>query len=245
MTPQAQATGRVARRRQATLAEIRATARRLLNKGGPPAVTINAVAREMGMSGPAVYRYYASHDELVEAVIADFYDELTETIVAARDAQPADSHGARLLATCRAMRAWATTHSAEFTWMFASPAPPFDERGDDSPRRRSGQRFERVFFDQTVDVWAVAPFPVPGPGELPDALREQLAVYSSETGGLLPPEAMHVFLSGWIKLYGLLCMEVLRQLDFARIDLEPVFEECLRDLCATHGLEYEPPAAGG
>lgn len=35
------------------------------------------------------------------------------------------------------------------------------------------------------------------------------------------------FLSCWIRLYGLLCMEVLHQLDFAYTDLEPVFEECL------------------
>ena len=38
------------------------------------------------------------------------------------------------------------------------------------------------------------------------------------------------FLSCWIRLYGLLCMEVLHQLDFAYTDLEPVFEECLGGL---------------
>lgn len=50
-------------------------------------------------------------------------------------------------------------------------------------------------------------------------------------------EAAHVFLSCWIRLYGLLCMEVLHQLDFAYSDLEPVSEECLRDLSAMIGLD--------
>jgi AcrR family transcriptional regulator len=49
----AQGVSRRERVRQATLAEIRAAARRLLIEQGSQAVTINAVAREMGMSGPA------------------------------------------------------------------------------------------------------------------------------------------------------------------------------------------------
>ncbi|MER5646427.1 hypothetical protein [Streptosporangium sp. NPDC002524] len=56
------------------------------------------------------------------------------------------------------------------------------------------------------------------------------------------PRRIRLYGSRWIRLYGLLCMEVLNQLDFAYSDLEPVFEECLRDICPTLGLEYEPPA---
>ena len=59
------ATNRRERIREATLIEIRTVARELLVRHGSSAVTINAVAREMGMSGPALYRYYASHEELV------------------------------------------------------------------------------------------------------------------------------------------------------------------------------------
>ncbi|WP_241564181.1 hypothetical protein [Nonomuraea polychroma] len=51
------------------------------------------------------------------------------------------------------------------------------------------------------------------------------------------------FLSCWIRLYGLLCMEVLNQLDFAYTDLEPVFEECLREIAPRLGLDYEAPAS--
>jgi hypothetical protein len=36
-------------------------------------------------------------------------------------------------------------------------------------------------------------------------------------------------------------MEVLHQLDFAYTDLEPVFEECLRDLAGILGLGHAPP----
>ncbi|MCT2581593.1 hypothetical protein [Actinophytocola gossypii] len=75
--------------------------------------------------------------------------------------------------------------------------------------------------------------------DLPPALREQSTAYSDAIDGVLPPAAAHVFLSCWIRLYGLLCMEVLHQLDFAYTDLEPVFEECLRDL--TRMLRLDRP----
>ncbi|MFV2175944.1 hypothetical protein ACFHW2_39310 [Actinomadura sp. LOL_016] len=46
----------------------------------------------------------------------------------------------------------------------------------------------------------------------------------------------------WIRLWGLLCMEVLNQLDFVYSDLGPVYEDTLRDLAGMLGLEYTPPA---
>ncbi|SOD61165.1 transcriptional regulator, TetR family [Streptomyces zhaozhouensis] len=228
--------GRRARLRQATLAEIHGAVRTLLVEQGSAAVTINAVARHVGMSGPALYHYYASHDELVGAVTADFFRELTAAMEEARDAHADAPAGARILAACRAMRAWAIAHPAEFGWIFASPISPSDRRSD-SPRQQAGQRFEQVLLDLTVELWQTRPFPVPDPADLPAPLREQLTAYSANIEGRLPPEAAHVFLTCWIRLYGLLCMEVLHQLDFAYTDVEPVFEECLSDLAQVLALD--------
>jgi AcrR family transcriptional regulator len=200
-------------------------------------VTINAVAREMGMSGPALYYYYASHDELVDAVTAGFFAELAETMVAARDARAHASLSERVLATCRAIRSWATTHPAKFEWVFASPIAG-RSRTTESARYQAGQHFEQVFLELLVELWETKPFPVPELNELPESLRDQLRAYAAVIDHRLPPEAVHVFLSCWIRLYGLLCMEVLHQLDFALTDLEPVFELCLRDLSDALGLDY-------
>lgn len=227
-------TSRRERLRQAALEEIHGAARALLVAGGPAAVTINAVARQVGMSGPALYHYYASHDELVGAVTADFFRELATTMEQAQDADA--PVGDRLLAACRAMRGWATAHPAEFGWIFASPITPANQRPD-SPRHQAGQRFEQILLDLTVELWRTRPFPVPEPAELAPSLREQLADYSESIGARLPPEAAHVFLTCWVRLYGLLCMEVLHQLDFAYTDLEPVFEECLREISGRLGID--------
>ncbi|NRQ38935.1 TetR/AcrR family transcriptional regulator [Nonomuraea sp. NN258] len=234
-------TSRRERLRQATLEEIHAAARRLLVEQGSAAVTINAVARQVGMSGPALYHYYAGHDELVGAVTADFFRELAAVMEQARDARADAPTGNRLLAVCRAMRTWAIAHPAEFGWIFASPiAAP--NRGAGSIRHQAALRFEQVLLDLMVELWRTRPFPVPDLADLPASLREQLATYSDTIDGRLPPAAAHVFLSCWIRLYGLLCMEVLHQLDFAYTDLEPVFEECLHDLAVTLGIDDDAAA---
>ncbi|SCL65395.1 transcriptional regulator, TetR family [Micromonospora citrea] len=228
------------RLRQATLEEIHAAARELLVEQGSAAVTINAVARRVGMSGPALYHYFAGHDELVGAVTARFFREMAAAMEQARDARADAPVGDRILAACRAMRAWAVAHPAEFGWIFASPiAAP--NRRPDSARHQAAVRFEQILLDLTAESWRTRPFPVPDLADLPPSLREQLVAYSAAIDGQLPPEAAHVFLDCWIRLYGLLCMEVLHQLDFAYTDVEPVFEASLRDLSARLALDPAAP----
>ena len=57
------------RLRAATSEEIIQTARRLLVQSGPEAVTLRAIAREMGMTAPGLYRYFDSHEELLRHVL--------------------------------------------------------------------------------------------------------------------------------------------------------------------------------
>ena len=102
------------RLRAATMREISETARRILVEQGPEAVTLRAIAREMGMTAPALYRYFASREDLVEHVVADLYGELCQALEAARDAAEPATPGVQLLECSRAFRAWATTHHLEF-----------------------------------------------------------------------------------------------------------------------------------
>ena len=108
--------------RAATTGEIKETARRILVAEGPEAVSLRAIAREMGMTAPALYRYFDSHEELVGAVCLDLLAEITATLEAARDTVGLDDPHGRLLATCRAFRRWSLAHPREFQLVFAKAA---------------------------------------------------------------------------------------------------------------------------
>src|SRR3979409_337810 len=97
-----------------TAREIRQTARRVLVDQGVDGLALRAVARRMGMTAPALYRYFSSREDLVENVVADLYDELCEVLEGVRDAAAPATPGVQLVHTSRAFRIWATTHPAEF-----------------------------------------------------------------------------------------------------------------------------------
>lgn len=222
------------RQRETTRAEIRATARELLVESGLEAVSVSAIARRMGMSGPAIYRYYASHDDLVGAVVAELFAELADALDGARGA---GVPGDRLLAMARALRSWATGHRVQFRLLFAAPVPESSRRPD-SERQRAGEQFDRVFLTEVEAIWAERPFPTVDLDGLDPDLRRQVTAYAERKGTMLPPAAVQVFLACWVRLYGLLVMEALDQLAFAYTDPEPVFEACLEDLSAALGIDY-------
>src|SRR6266851_7983869 len=66
--------------RAATTQEIKQTARRLLVSQGSEAVSLRAIARAMGMTAPALYRYFDSHEELIRHVVADIFTELADEL---------------------------------------------------------------------------------------------------------------------------------------------------------------------
>src|SRR5215469_15896464 len=75
-----QAPSRRDRVRAATTQEIIETARRLLVEQGVTAVSLRAIAREMGMTAPALYRYFDSHEELLRHVVANIFTEIADHV---------------------------------------------------------------------------------------------------------------------------------------------------------------------
>src|SRR5580704_19464666 len=103
-----------ARVRAEMIAEIKAVARRHLETDGAN-LSLRAVARDMGMVSSALYRYFASRDDLLTALILDAYNALGEAAEAA-DAAVTDRSQlrARWLATACGIRDWALRTPAEY-----------------------------------------------------------------------------------------------------------------------------------
>ena len=114
------------RARKEITAEILESARAQLREVGPGELSLRAVARDVGMVSSAVYRYFASRDELLTALIIAAYDELGAAAETADDAvEDRTDHLARWMATCKATRDWSVAHPHDYALIYGSPVPGY------------------------------------------------------------------------------------------------------------------------
>src|SRR5213080_1972905 len=95
------------RLRDWTREEIKAAALRQLAVHGVEGLSLNAIAKELGMTGPALYRYVASRDELVADLVVDAWEELADALELAAKENAEASPAKHLGAIGLAYRAWA------------------------------------------------------------------------------------------------------------------------------------------
>lgn len=218
--------------RAETMEEIRRRARAQLVADGLGGVSLRAIAREMGMASGALYRYFTSLDDLLAALVADLFNEVAERMEQARDALPADDPLEQILAVCRTYRRWAIEHRAEFSLLFGTPLPK-PVRAEEGPADDAARRFGFIFYGLFAKLWQQRPFVIMDESELPDDLIRQLRTFQANLpGGGLPLGALHVFLTCWTRLHGMVSLETFDHLDFALDNPDSFFEQQIRELVA-------------
>ena len=121
-----------ARARSEVVDAIKAAATQQLGQSGASALSLRAVARELGLVSSALYRYFPSRDALLTALIVDAYDavgataEQADATALAAGADP----GRRWLEVCRAVRAWAGAAPHEYALVYGSPVPGYSAPRD-------------------------------------------------------------------------------------------------------------------
>ena len=248
--PGSAAPSRRDRLRAATIEEIISTARQLLVRSGPEAVSLRAIARDMGMTAPGLYRYFSSHEELLRHVCASIFTELSGDIHRAIQAAAASADGApeqerarltlKMAAACREFRRWALNHKEEFGLLFGVPLPGLND-GRYDIADECALAFAGTFFALFLELWSKARFPVPAAADIDPVLREELSRYRDALGSDIPVGAVLTFLRCWTVLYGAVSMEVFGHMSFALEDAAPMFEFTLGDLAALVGLQYPLP----
>ena len=102
-------------------------ARARLVAEGAAGLSLRAVARDLGVSSSAVYRYVESRDALLTVLIIETYDEVGTVCETAAAAARADGvpAGQVLLAVARAFREWALAHRRSFELVYGTPVPGY------------------------------------------------------------------------------------------------------------------------
>ena len=233
-------TTRRERQREATYAEIVATSIALLRERED--LSLRAVAQRMGMTAPALYRYVASYQELVDLVAFEVDREATERFRAAADELPEDDVAGRLCVSAVEFRQWAHGSPREFGLVFANPiADSACIRRDALTLSSSGH----LFTGQIRAIWEQRHFPVPSVSDLPPAAQQAVLdpVIPAESQGIALEDRglMWVYMQGWTQLYGVVTLEVFGHMDPRLVESGDLFVDTMLRFAPRIGLEADVP----
>lgn len=215
------------RQREATYDEIVDSARALLREGQE--LSLRAVASRMGMTAPALYRYVASYQELVDLVAFEIDRAATDEFRAAAATQPEDDLAGQLICAAVAFRRWALRDRAEFMVAFANPV------AESSCVRRellTAATSGHYFNDLLLRLWHQRDFARPDLDELDPRIAEVVAdpIYPADVSAIPAADRglLWVFQQAWATLYGTVTLEVFGHMDPRVIDSGELFAQMLQ-----------------
>ena len=217
-------------------AEIKAVARTHLATDGAN-LSLRAVARDMGMVSSAVYRYFASRDDLLTALILDAYNALGETVEGA-DAAITDRAQlrARWRAATRAVRGWALANPAEYALLYGSPVPGYAAPADTiAAAARTPVVLTRILADGFVSGQVT----VPGfraSAAVPESVHADLARTFADIAPEVPHELLLAGMSGWIQMFGAISLELFGQFNNVIDARDEFFHEQMELMADLMGL---------
>jgi AcrR family transcriptional regulator len=217
-----------ARQREETVREIRAIAMRLLATGGPAALSLRAIAREMGMTAAALYSYYDTRDDLISALIRDIYEDLALRLEAARDERPSGDKAGRMLAVTEAYRAWALAHPVEFQLVYGAPIPGYAPPPGGAATAEA-QRACAVLVDLVVN----APVRPSTRGARWADFEPAFVASARESHPGVTAAALALALRLWGRMHGLVALEVYGHLPPLLAERAKHFRAEMRELAET------------
>jgi AcrR family transcriptional regulator len=232
------ATSRRERQREATYADIVRVSKELLATGQEP--SLRSVAAGVGLTAPALYRYVASYQDLVDLVAFEIDKEATVGIREAADRQPADDPAARMVAAVVAFRRWALASPREFSMVFANPiAEGACVRRELLTIATSGHYLNGLL----LEMWEKYRFPHPAVEELPAQVRESVMDPLLPIDVSLVPDGhrglLWVFMRAWTSLYGVVTLEVFGHMDPRVIESGEIFASMMLGWMEPLGLTDE------
>jgi AcrR family transcriptional regulator len=227
---------RRAENRTATVAEIKQLARRQLVERGPGALSLRGIARDMRTASSALYRYFASHDDLLSALVIDAYTSLADTVTEARDSA-SDDPAAQWWAISHAFRRWARDNRADFALIFGTPIPGY-QASDQVTGPAAGRSMTILLQVYAAAVRSGAADPdrthVP-PTIQPGQLLTQL---TRDSAADCPPRQAVIALGGWVSLLGHLVAEIFGSLDYLVTDTDQLYSAHVRTVM--YGMGFHP-----
>lgn len=181
------------RARESTRTQARKIAAQQLADGGIEALSLKAIAAELGLTGPAIYRYFANRNELLTELIIGAYGDLAAALGLAARAAAGEPPESEVLAVASAFRDWGLAQPHLFRLLYAAPVPGYDANA--GPLASAAERSLDIFLRALARTAAGRPVQPP----LGPSLAAQLSG---------DPDLTYRGIIGWSRLYGFVSLEI-------------------------------------
>ena len=202
--------------------EVKQAALGQLAESGPGGLSIAAIGKQLGVSGPALYRYFASRDDLLTELVIDAYNDLADALTAATSEVSSNDPRPRFEALTRAYRSWALAQPHRYRLLFGPPLPGYDahaQRLVDAAQKAMDLLLDII--GAAADRAAIPP---------PQPLASQLAAWAQpHHPGIHPATALSAVLV-WSRLHGIVSLEIAGNFASMGLDPDQLFEIQLNHL---------------
>jgi AcrR family transcriptional regulator len=225
--------------------QILDTARRHLATAGASGLSLRAIARELGMSPSAVYRYIPRRDDLLTRLIVAAYDALGAAAEAAEADAARDDLASRWAAACNAVRAWAQAHPNEYALLYGTPVPGYTAP---SATNAPAARVSGVLLGILADTAALSATAMTD-DDLPPDSRHALAPARTMVPPGVPDALLQRGLMAWSALFGTVSFELFGHLHHVvgeqQGHRDAFFAECVRQWAIQVGIAPKAQAGPG
>ena len=190
-----------------TVEIIKRLARQRMAAEGTAAISLRAIARELGLTAPALYRYFPSRDHLITALIVDAFNGLAEALANADAACRSAHYRERLRSVLLAYRRWAIEQPTDFILIYGNPIP-----GYEAPRELTVPAASRSMTivlgllseAHAAGMLAVPPHYTQVPASISEAMAQSLGLDDSAAQRAIAAIGM----TGWAHIHGLIMLEL-------------------------------------
>jgi AcrR family transcriptional regulator len=194
------------------IAQIKAAARQQMAEHGTAGLSLRAIAREMGITAPAIYHYFPRLEDLITGLIVDAFTALAEAMEQAEAAEASDRPYAKILALCTAYREWALAYPTIFQLLYGNPIP-----GYQAPEELTIPLARRPFmglFHWFMRAYQGGELTIPAEYQVvPPAMAAGIASWRQVSGIEMPDALLGLLMSGWARIHGAVLLELFGHLE--------------------------------
>jgi AcrR family transcriptional regulator len=223
---------------QAFQERILEVARQQMAQHGTAGLGLRAIARELDVTAPALYRYFPTHDDLITALVIEGFTGLAEAVEGAQESHLHLPLRDQLREVLLAYRQWAVEHPVDFQLIYGSPIPGYQAPGEVTvPIVVRGFKVIIGLIEALLQAGQINRETVYH--HIPEATRQYLHERIEQDHYPVSDVAMYMGVVGWGQLHGIIMLELFGHLGPVVGDVDGYYAGQVESLLVAMGSD--PP----